>query len=54
LSLFLKAGRAEMDELEERWRGSLFQISEATDENDLDFVIAKYFMPEQILIRKKI
>ena len=40
-SHFLKAGRVEMDE---RWHGSLFQIyvSEATDENDLDFVIAVF------------
>ena len=36
LSLFLKAGRVEMDE---RWPGSLFQSLEATDENDLDFAI---------------
>ena len=36
LSLFLKAGRVEMDE---GWPGSLFQIYEATDENDLDFAM---------------
>ena len=36
LSLFLKAGRVEMDE---RWPESLFQTLEATDENDLDLVI---------------
>ena len=39
LSLFLKAGRAEMDE---RWHGNLFQMSEATDENDVDLVIAVF------------
>ena len=38
-SLFLKAERAEMDE---RWHGSLFQVFEATDENDLDFAIAVF------------
>ena len=37
LSLFLKSERAEMDE---RWHGNLFQVSEATDENDLDLAIA--------------
>ena len=26
--------------MDERWHGSLFQIFEATDENDLDFAIA--------------
>ena len=26
--------------IDERWHDSLFQISEATDENDLDFAIA--------------
>ena len=36
LSLFLKAGRVEMDE---RRPGSLFQTLEATDGNDLDFAI---------------
>ena len=39
LSLFLEAGRAEMDE---RWDGSPFQLSEATDENDLDLAIAVF------------
>ena len=39
LSLFLKAGRVEM---KGRWHGSLFQIYEATDENDLDFAIAVF------------
>ena len=39
LSLFLKAGRLEMDE---RWHGNLFQQYEATDENDLDFAIAVF------------
>ena len=39
LSLFLKAGRVEMDE---RWHGNLFQVSEATDENDLDLAIAVF------------
>ena len=38
-SLFLKAGRAEMDE---KWHGNLFQVSEATDENDLDLAIAVF------------
>ena len=37
LSLFLKVERADMDE---KWQGSLFQIFEATDDNDLDFPIA--------------
>ena len=36
LSLFLKAGRAGMDE---RWTGNLFQKSEAADEKDFDFAI---------------
>ena len=39
LSLFLKAVRVEMDE---KWHGNLFQISEATDEKDLDFAIAVF------------
>ena len=39
LSLVLKAGRAEMDE---RWHGNLFQVSEATDEKDLDLAIAVF------------
>ena len=39
LSLFLKAGRVEMDE---RWHGNLFQRCEATDENDLDFAIVVF------------
>ena len=39
LSLFLKAGRAEMDE---RWHGNLFQVSEATDEKDLDLANAVF------------
>ena len=38
-SLFLKAGRAEMDE---RWHGNLFQVSEATNEKDLDLAIAVF------------
>ena len=36
LSLFLKAGRAGMDE---RWTGNLFQKSEAADEKDFDSAI---------------
>ena len=44
-SLFLKAGRVEMDG---RWHGSLFQISEATDENDLDFAITDFWVGTQI------
>ena len=39
LSLFLKAGRAEMDK---GWHGNLFQVSEATDEKDLDLAIAVF------------
>ena len=39
LILFLKAGREEMDE---RWHGYLFQMSEATDEKDLDLAIAVF------------
>ena len=39
LSLFLKAGRAEMDE---RWHGNLFQVSEATDEKDLDLAFVVF------------
>ena len=38
-SPLLKAGRAEMDK---RWRGNLFQVSEATDENDMDLAIAVF------------
>ena len=38
-SLFLEAGRAEMDE---RWHGNLFQVSEATDENDSDLAFAVF------------
>ena len=33
-----------MDEMEERWRGSLFQIYEATGENDLDFFAIAVFL----------
>ena len=33
------SGRAEMDE---RWHGNLFQMSEATDEKDLDLAIAVF------------
>ena len=39
LESLLEAGRAEMDE---RWHGNLFQVSEATDKNDLDFAIAVF------------
>ena len=34
-----KHWRAEMDE---RWHGNIFQVSEATDEKDLDFAIAGF------------
>ena len=44
-SLFLKAGRVEMNE---RWHGSLFQIYEATDENDLDFAIVVFRVGTEI------
>ena len=45
LTLFLKAGRADMNE---RWQDSLFQISEATDENDLGIAIAVFCAETQI------
>ena len=38
-SLFLRAGRAEMDK---RWHGNLFQVSEAADEKDLELAIAVF------------
>ena len=44
LSLFLKAGKVEMDE---RWSGSLFQIFEARNENDSDFAIAVFRLGTQ-------
>ena len=28
--------------MDERWHGNLFQVSEATDENDLDLAIAVF------------
>ena len=28
--------------MDERWHGNLFQVSEATDENDLDIAIAVF------------
>ena len=39
MSLFLKAGRAEMAE---RWHSSLFKISEAMEEKDLDFAMVVF------------
>ena len=45
LSFFLKAGRVDMDV---RWHGSLFHVSAATDENDLDFAIADFLVSTRI------
>ena len=50
LSLLMKAGRVEMDE---RWPGSLFQILEATDENDLDFPIPVFRLGTQWQWRRR-
>ena len=41
-SYLLKAGRAERPEMDVRWHGNLFQVSEATDEKDLDLAIAGF------------
>ena len=45
LSLFLKAGRVEINE---RWCGSLFKKYEATDKNGLDFDIAVFHVGTHI------
>ena len=34
--------------MDERWHGNLFQVSEATDENDLDLAIAVFCEGVQI------
>ena len=44
----MRAGRTEIDE---RYHSSLFQMSEATDENHLDFAL--FFMQGHTLTRKK-
>ena len=39
--------------MDERWHDSLFQMSEATDENDLDFAITIFCVGTRKKTRKK-
>ena len=40
--------------MDERWHGSLFQIYEVRDENDLDFAIAVFRVGKHIGVGKHI